>query len=76
MNIDFSWAQQAIDSILQLLPKDPFQPYIHSIANSRAVGWLNWFIPVGAIESIVTAWLLAIALYYVYMLIMRWAKLI
>lgn len=76
MNTDFSWAQQAIDSILQLLPKDPFQPYIQSIANSRGIGWLNWFIPVAAIENIVTAWLLAIALYYVYMLIMRWAKLI
>lgn len=73
---EWEWAAEVLDSLTGLLPKDPFREYISAISNSQGIGWLNWFVPVAAIQKVVSAWLLAIALYYIYMMIMRWIKLI
>lgn len=63
-------------SVLSVLPLSPFAPYIDQLAALPFLGYLNWFIPVGALLKIGTAWLTAIGLYYLYSVIMRWIKLI
>lgn len=62
--------------ILSVLPLSPFAPYIDQFAALPFLGYLNWFIPVGTLLKIGTAWLTAIGLYYLYSVIMRWIKLI
>lgn len=60
--------------IANVLPASPFQPYLQSIndAIKPFMGYVNWFIPVGWILAVVSVWLGAIALFYLYQIILRW----
>lgn len=62
--------------ILDLLPTSPIAGRIDEWSNLPYMGWLNWFFPVGEILDIMGLWLGAIALYYMYSIIMRWLKVI
>lgn len=62
--------------IVALLPLSPFTDAIDSLAQVPYLGYINYFIPVGTCLKIGTAWLSAIALFYLYSVIARWVKLI
>lgn len=62
--------------LLSVLPTSPFQQYIQAFAEVPYLGILNWFIPIGAFIKIGAAWLGAIALFYLYSIVMRWVKMI
>lgn len=61
------------NSIINLLPKSPFLD-ISLAPIQEYLGYMNWIIPVGAIKKIVTLWLGAIAVYYIYSIVLRWVK--
>lgn len=63
-------------ALAKVLPLSPFQQYIESFKNLPYLGYLNWFIPVGTCIKIGAAWLSAIALFYLYSIVMRWFKMI
>lgn len=65
-----------IDSILSVLPTSPFAGFINEFANLPFLGYLNWFFPVGACLTVMGVWLAAIALFYLYSILMRWVKMI
>lgn len=67
---------KVLDILLKLFPVSPFAPYIAALGDLPYLGYINWFIPVGTFVKIGTAWLGAIAVYYLYMVIARWVKLI
>jgi len=60
--------------VLNLLPKSPFQTYIKSVGEIPYLAELNWFLPVPQLLAIGAAWLAAIALYYLYSIILRWIR--
>lgn len=62
--------------VLSILPNSPFRSFIDSIGTFEWLGVLNWFIPVGTLVLIGTSWLAAIAVFYVYQIILRWAKVV
>ena len=76
--IDFvyKWAAEMASKIIELLPTSPFRSFINSWEPPAYLGWLNWFFPVSQILSILALWLSAIALFYLYSIIMRWVKMI
>lgn len=63
--------------VLNLLPLSPFRNidsfFAPIIPN---LGYLNWFVPIGWIISVMAVWLSAISLFYIYSIIMRWIKMI
>lgn len=63
-------------AIVSVLPSSPFADAIASFKDLPYLGWLNWFIPVGTCIKIAGAWLVAIGLFYVYSIAMRWVKMI
>lgn len=63
-------------TLISLLPHSPFAEIYATFTVPQWVGWLNWFIPVGAILKVMAAWLAAIALHYVYSVVSRWIGLI
>lgn len=71
-----SFLDKFLDALLSLFPLSPFTEVINSIEKLPYLGYLNWFIPVSEILSISTAWLTAVAVYYLYSVIARWVKLI
>ncbi|HAT4094503.1 TPA: hypothetical protein I9Z34_003062 [Clostridium perfringens] len=61
------------NAIICLLPKSPFN-YIDNSGIKDFMGYLNYFIPVSTLISISEAWLVAIGIYYIYSIALRWIK--
>lgn len=61
-------------SILSLLPDSPFASVIDTIADAEWLGYINYFIPIGTLFGIASTWGVAIGVFYVYQMILRWAK--
>ena len=59
-----------------LFPTSPFLPVIQELGTLPYLGYINWVIPIGDFVKIGTAWIAAIALYYMYMVVARWVKLL
>lgn len=80
VNTLLQWMQTLVQKlgrkILALLPLSPFRSFIDSWQAPQYLGWLNWFFPVSTIITILNLWLAAIALFYLYSIIMRWVKII
>ena len=64
------------DKILDVLPLSPFQDFIAEFQSLPYLGWLNWLFPVGDCLVVMTAWLGAVGLFYLYSIVMRWVKMI
>lgn len=68
-----SWLKSMIAAAIDLLPDSPFQidlpDYVTDI-----IGYVNYFIPVGSMVKILTAWTAAILVWYAASLLLRWIK--
>lgn len=53
------------DSPFILLDDSPIQPYLR---------YINWIVPVDFILNTLTAWLVAVAGYYCWSVVLRWIK--
>lgn len=65
-------------SVVELFPASPFA-VLDELSNSEVYEWLrmvNWFIPIGTFVSILEGWLVCVAVYYVYQIVLRWIKVI
>ena len=65
-------------SVIELFPASPFT-ILDELSNSEVYEWLrmvNWFIPIGTFVSILEGWLVCVAAYYVYQIVLRWIKVI
>lgn len=65
-----------LDAVLSLFPISPFMPAIRELSGLPFLGYLNWFLPVGTFLKIGSLWLGAITLYYAYLVVARWVKLL
>lgn len=63
-------------ALLSVLPTSPFAGYIDAFRDLPFLGWINWFVPVRAILTVLASWLGAVALFYLYSIAMRWLKII
>ena len=65
-----------LDSLIKVLPVSPFMDFIDELDKLPYLNYLNWFVPVGTLIGIGSAWLVAIGVYYMYSILARWIKLI
>jgi hypothetical protein len=74
------WMQELLDkflsALMSVLPTSPFSSFINSLEQLPYLGYLNYFVPVGTFLKIGAAWLSAIALFYLYSIVMRWVRMI
>lgn len=79
MNLD-SALINIVNWLLGLLPRSPFRDFIDNFHSdntiSTALKYFNWFFPVTECLTVFSLWLAAVALFYLYSLILRWVKLI
>lgn len=62
----FSWVLNLLpDSPFQMLSTSTIEPYLKAI---------NWVIPIDFMISTMETWLAAIAVYYIYQAVLRWAR--
>lgn len=60
--------------IINMLPRSPFVKILDLIGDIPYLNIINWFIPFDVIITITEVWLLAIGVFYLYMIILRWIK--
>lgn len=68
------WLSDLLGLVLSLLPDSPFQAISTNESVQGVLGWLNYFVPVSQMLAIFQLWLTAIAIYYVYNIVLRWGK--
>lgn len=59
-----------------VLPLSPFTHFIDSVASFPYLGWINWFFPFSELGVVMALYLTALGLYYAYIILMRWIKVI
>lgn len=63
-----------LNTVLFFLPDSPFTQYLNVLENNTLLRNINWVIPISDFIAIGEAWLAAIAIFYIYQVILRWAK--
>ncbi len=63
-----------LDWVLKLLPTSPFAAYIDALENIPFLAYLNYFLPISTFIAIGEAWLVAVGLFYLYSIILRWIR--
>ncbi|MCM1328060.1 MAG: hypothetical protein NC253_01340 [Ruminococcus sp.] len=67
---------EIFSKLLDALPKSPIT-YIETTPEiNKILSYVNYFIPISTMIALAEAWLLVIAVYYAYQLILRWIKMI
>lgn len=67
---------EVFNKLLDVLPKSPIF-YLESNPEIRNIlSYVNYFIPISTMISIAETWLITIAAYYVYQVILRWIKMV
>lgn len=73
INGAIGWLKDMVVKAIDLLPDSPFQitipDYVHTI-----IGYVNYFVPIGQMITILTGWTACIIIYYVASLLLRWIK--
>ena len=68
---------KALGSILSLifsiLPPSPFSVINNSVI-SEYLPYINYFVPFSEIVVILQVWLVAVGVYYLYQIVLRWIK--
>lgn len=65
------------DFLRSVLPSDPFSSFISQLESSSLseyMGYINYFFPVGFYLDCLSAFLVALGFYYLYVIILRWLK--
>lgn len=65
-----------LQAVLSLFPLSPFQPVIRELAGLPYLEYINWFVPIGDLVRIGSAWVTAVGVYYAWSVIARWIKVI
>lgn len=63
-----------LDTVLRVLPTSPFSAYIDALGNISFLGYVNYFVPVSVFIAIGEAWLVAVGVFYLWSIILRWIR--
>lgn len=69
-----NWIQEKAQFLCNFLPTSPFRKVIDLIGNIPYIEEINWFIPIQEIIMVLEFWGVSIAVYYGYMIVLRWVK--
>lgn len=62
--------------VISMLPSSPFRTFISVLDSYPYLSYVNWFVPVTEMLSILEVWLVAVTSYILVSLIARWVKLV
>jgi hypothetical protein len=68
------WSNSLLQLILAALPDSPFQILTRNSAIVEVIGYVNYFIPVSFMVSVLQAWIVAVGSFYIWQVLLRWVK--
>ena len=71
MSMIFEGLRGMLLMVLELLPDSPFRGFIDSLGTIPFLGWLNWFVPISDFLRLLAVWGVAVGLFYVYSVVLR-----
>lgn len=63
-----------LNTLMNLLPSSPFSSVVVNNISNEYLSYLAWVIPFESIISIFSSSLLAVGIYYIYQVGLRWVK--
>ncbi len=63
-----------LQKVMSVLPTSPFTKFLNAMGDMPYLGYLNWFLPISQMIAIGEAWLVAVGLFYLYQIVLRWIK--
>lgn len=63
-----------LKTIVGILPHSPFVGFYNLSIENDYLGMLAWVVPINEMIATCEAWLVAIGFFYLYMIVLRWAK--
>lgn len=64
------------EGILKLLPTSPIVYLTRNETISKYMSYVNWFIPIYLWISMLETWLVAVMVYYLVQVVLRWIKVV
>lgn len=68
---------KGLSAVLGFLPDSPFKMLdeLTPVSNLlKILSYVNWFIPIYTFVGILEGWLVCVAVYYVYQVVLRWLR--
>ena len=65
-----------VDGLIEILQKSPISYLAATPEVSEVLGYVNFFIPIYSMIAILENWLVAIVIYYVVSVVLRWLKVV
>lgn len=63
-----------LNAVLNLLPRSPFVSVLASLDKLPYLETVNYFVPIASFVAVGQAWLVAVGLFYLYSIILRWIR--
>lgn len=67
-------ASGLLEKLIDILPKSPIVYLTANPTVREYLGYINWFIPIYSMLTLLEGWLTAIVVYYVVQIVLRWIK--
>jgi len=68
------WATAIVVTVLSALPDSPFVMLARNANINAVLGAVNYFIPISFMIATMQTWLVAIGIFYVWQMLLRWVK--
>lgn len=62
------------DWLTTILPLSPFQQFLDKFSDIPYLPYLNWFVPISDILTVLAVWLVSVGGFYLYSILLRWLK--
>lgn len=69
-----TFLNNALAIVAQALPDSPFQVLTQIPEVQAVLGYVNWALPIAEMMAIFQTWITAIVIFYVYQIVLRWAR--
>ena len=60
--------------VYSFLPRSPFTSFNSVAIDNQYLQWLAWIVPISEIIVVLQAWIVAVAMFYAYMVILRFVR--
>ena len=74
MSMILNGIREIIELVLSLLPDSPFREFLDGLSQLPYLGYLNWFLPIADFVKLLGVWCVAVGIFYVVSVILRFVK--